>query len=80
MITPRQFGAMLRADTAAIETRIDAAIEAAAKFGRVHIDVAIGAWNRDSLELVLGGYRRAGWKADVVPDPRDGDFVRLEVP
>lgn len=81
MITPRQFLSLRAKDALAIEAEIDEGIRKAAQLAHAHVDIAIGEWDRDTLEQVLRDYRRAGWKADYHLNCYDGGtYIRLEVP
>jgi hypothetical protein len=61
-----------------LEAAIDGAIRHAAAWKNPGpITLAAKGWPSDVIENVLAGYREKGWSAEVVLDPRDGDFIQL---
>lgn len=78
--TPSQYRAIRHTKSQALETKIDNAITTAAAFGDAMITIGTAGYNTETIEMVLADYRRAGWKAELVPDSRDGDFIKLEMP
>ena len=81
MIGVFDFLMLKKARGAELEEVIDSAIRhAAAHASRTPITVATNGWPYDVIEAVLDKYKKVGWRAEVVPDSRDGDFIRLETP
>lgn len=81
MITPSEFRNLRRGRARELEAALDDAIVRAAATGIARaIKFATLGWEPHVIEWVVAGYRAAGWKADVVIDNRDGDFVQLEAP
>jgi hypothetical protein len=80
MRTPAQFQALKHTKAAALERRLDQAIDMAALHGDVAVNIGMAGIDRDVALLVVADYRRAGWDAEIVSDQRDGDFIRLALP
>lgn len=79
MITPGEARNMDGALATEFEERIDAAIRRSAADSRWPCTIALNE-HGGIAERVAAKYRMAGWRAEVVRDQRDGDFLRLERP
>lgn len=64
----------------ALEKKIDAAIKYAALASHWPATLRLRGEPPAVVEEVIGRYRREGWNIERVPDPRDGDFIRIEAP
>lgn len=63
-----------------LEKRIDACIKNAAIVGRWPAKISTKGEPRGVVDIVVARYVAAGWRAEFVLDPRDGDFVQIEQP
>lgn len=81
MIGPFDFLMLRSARGRELEAAIDGAIRHAAAWNNPGpITLSAKGWPSDVIERVLAEYRDKGWRAELVLDGRDGDFMRLEVP
>lgn len=72
---------MLRSGIAdELESVIDAAIRRAVAWRLGPITLSAKGWAPDTIETVLDRYRAKGWKAELLHDVREGDFIQLDVP
>jgi hypothetical protein len=78
--TPNQYRALRNTKAQALEAKIDSAIELSAAFGDAAITIGTHGYNAATIEQVISDYRKAGWTVELVPDSRDGDFIKLEMP
>lgn len=80
MIGPFDFVMLRSARCKELEDVIDAAIRHAAAWTNPGpITIATKGWPSDVVDRAVEGYRDKGWNAQVVSDPRDGDFISLEL-
>lgn len=87
MITPRQ-AAELAADVATnpvspvkqFEWKIDAALERAALEDRWPVTIALTGVSAGIRRMFETEYRKAGWRAEIVYDQRDGDYLQIGKP
>lgn len=67
-------------EVALAEARIDASIRRAAERRSWPARVNVGEWSEATTEGVLERARKAGWRARLVRDFRDGDFIEITRP
>lgn len=78
MITTTEFDNLISHREAEIEESLDKAIKNCAEDGRRTVTRQIESdWDYTSIQNVLARYREAGWKADVIADHRDGNFISM---
>jgi hypothetical protein len=81
MIGPFDFLLLRKNRGDELEAAIDNAIRHAAAWKSLGpITMSARGWSADVIDAVLERYRAKGWRAHVVDDARDGDFISLEVP
>ncbi len=80
MITATAFRHMTKGNDHLLEERIDAAISQAAITYRPMVTIGasmLNGFSLDAINRVLQKYRANGWMAELVTDPRDGDYVSM---
>jgi hypothetical protein len=74
-ITPQEAEQARLADTASDYEALDERLKNEAKNGER--TCFVGSIPRDVVDRVINDWRAAGWKVELIPDQRDGDFIRL---
>lgn len=69
-----------RSPWAQFEAKVDAALERAAKERHWPVTIALTGVSGRVAAAIAKKYEIAGWRASVVPDQRDGDFLQIEEP
>lgn len=87
MKTPQQVRAIQtdsdkdpRSPWAQFEAKIDAALERAAKDGHWPVTIALTGVSGRVAAAIAKKCELVGWRASVVADQRDGDFLQIEEP
>lgn len=80
VITTDEFRKLLPTALADVEHRIDASLVEAANSGAPGITFACSLIPPNFLRSVAHRYEDAGWSVTYVSDPRDGDYLEIELP
>lgn len=76
-MTPNEFRQIENSNLNKIEARIDKALREGRLPVRIATDLFEGSF--EDLEHVVSNYSLLGWKADIVTDWRDGNYVEIDL-